>query len=231
MLADARGALRHRGRTAACARRSRWRSRRLNLDSSDPATRLAAIEARQQQRRRPRADEAHGARYRCRARRADARRGATRAEPHRAPRRVLRARADGVLRLELGLDSRARRDRPVRDVRHHGRHQHGARRAHDARRLHHLRRAAADAERHRRIAVRRDARRVPDRGARRHRHRARHRAHVVRAAAGNAARDVRRQPRAAAERAQHLLAAEPLRHHAGVAQSARSRSCRASRSR
>ena len=189
----------------------------LNLDSTDPATRLAAIEGVS-------TNVSGHVRTKLTAIAADAALDdATRAAAQRSlnsiERRigVLRARADRLLRPEPGLDSRARGDRLVRDVRHHGRHQHGARRAHDARRVHDLRRADADAERHRRVAVRRDARGVPDRGARRHRDRARHRAHAVRAAARNAAGDVRREPRAAADRAQHLLAAEPLGHHAGLA--------------
>ena len=186
----------------------------LNLDSADASLRLAAIETvRGDTGAHVRTKLAGLAGERVPGPR-NARRRIERPRAHREQDADLRPRANRVLRSELGLDPRARRDRSLRHFRHHGRDQHGARRAHDARRLYHLRRAAGFSERDRRIVVHCDAGRVLDFRHRGDRHRARHRAVPVRPPARDAARDVRREPRAAARRAHRVLAAQSLRDDA-----------------
>src|SRR5690606_27041415 len=87
---------------------------------------------------------------------------------------------------EPRIRARARGDRPLGDVRHQGRDQHGARRADHARRLHDVRHAAGLSERDRLFAADRDPRGLRRLRARRHRDRARHREVSLRPAAGDA---------------------------------------------
>ena len=133
---------------------------------------------------------------------------AARAE-HRLRPPPLRRHRDAVLRPEPRLGAGAGGDRPRHHVRRHGRHQHGARRADDARRLHDLRRAAGDAGPHRAVDPRRDSRgvsrgRAGGRDPRAHGHPL-----SLRAAARDAAGDLRRQPGPAAARALGVLGQQP----------------------
>ena len=132
----------------------------------------------------------------------------------RQPAGLLSRHRNAVLRSEPRIGAGAGRDRPRDYVRRHGRHQHGARRADDARRVHHLRGSDDDAEAHRRFDSGRDSCGVCRRGAGRRHHRAHDHPLSLRPTARDAARDVRRQPGAAAARPIDLFRAQPLGRNA-----------------